>query len=64
MDHRYIHDVTLKAEHKHHSGWELGANLHLIYMQPSKYVKMALAGIDKVSADNGFTNPDGTEFPN
>ena len=62
MDHRYIHDVTLKAEHKHHSGWELGANLHLIYMQPSKYVKMALAGIDKVSADNGFTNPDGTEF--
>ena len=62
MDRRYIHDLTFKAHHKHHTGWSLGADLHLLYMQPSQYVKMALAGIDNVTADKGFFNPDGTPF--
>lgn len=62
MDRRYIHDMNLKASHRHHTGWDLGANLHLMYMQPSQYVKMALAGIDNVTADRGFFNADGTPF--
>ena len=62
MDERYLHDFSLMLDHNHASGWKLGANLHLMYMQPSRYVKMGLAGIDKVSSDNGFFNADGTPF--
>jgi len=62
MDERYLHDIYLMMDHDHSSGWKLGANLHLMYMQPSRYVKMGLAGIDKVTAGNGFFNTDGTPF--
>ena len=62
MDRRYIHDLTFKAKHHHRSGWQLGADLHLMYMQPSQYVKIALAGIDEVTSDRGFYYPDGTSF--
>lgn len=62
MDERIIHDVSLRLGHNHSSGWNLDANLHLMYMQPSRYVKMGLAGIDKVTSDNGFFNSDGTPF--
>ena len=62
MDERFLHDVSLMLDHDHASGWKLGANLHVLYMQPSRYVKMGLAGIDKVNSDNGFSNADGTPF--
>lgn len=62
MDKRHIHDFSLKARHNHHSGWELGANLHVMYMQPSQYVKIALAGIDNITEDKGFFNADGSPF--
>lgn len=62
MDRRYIHDFSLKARHNHHTGWELGANLHAMYMQPSHYVKMGLAGIDNVTEDKGFYDAAGNPF--
>ncbi len=62
MDRRYIHDFTFKASHIHSSGWKFGADFHLMYMQPSQYVKIALAGIDNVTSERGFTNPDGSPF--
>ena len=62
MDERFLHDVSLMLDHDHRSGWKLGANLHVMYMQPSRYVKMGLAGIDRVTSENGFFNADGTPF--
>lgn len=62
MDERFLHDVSLMLDHDHRSGWKLGANLHVMYMQPSRYVKMGLAGIDRVASENGFFNADGTPF--
>jgi hypothetical protein len=37
MDHRYLHDVSVMFEHGHHSGWDLDAKLHVLYMQPCRY---------------------------
>ncbi|MBQ7811001.1 MAG: hypothetical protein IJ394_00425 [Bacteroidales bacterium] len=62
MDERFIHDISVMAEHNHASGWRLGANLHVMHMQPSRYVKMGLAGIDHVTQDKGFTDADGAPF--
>ncbi len=62
MDRRYIHDLNSVLRHEHHSGWDLGGNLHVMYMQPSNYVRISLAGIDKVAFDKGFTLNDGSPF--
>ncbi len=62
MDERFLHDISLMLDHDHVSGWKLGANIHVMYMQPSRYVKLGLAGIDKVDDDKGFFNVDGTPF--
>ena len=62
MDKIYIHDFSLRLFHEHKSGWNLGAHLHVMYMQPSQYVKMSLAGIDDVTADKGFTDAEGRPF--
>ena len=62
MDRRYIHDLNLILRHEHHSGWDLGGNLHVMYMQPSNYVRISLAGIDKVASDKGFSLQDGSPF--
>lgn len=62
MDNIYIHDFNLRLIHEHKSGWNLGSHLHVMYMQPSHYVKMSLAGIDNVTADKGFTDVEGRPF--
>ena len=62
MDHRYLHDFSVMFNHKHHSGWNLDAKLHILYMQPSQSAKIGLAGIDKVTAEKGFTAADGSAF--
>ena len=62
MDHRYLHDFSVMFNHKHHSGWDLDAKLHILYMQPSQSAKIGLAGIDKVTAEKGFTAADGAAF--
>ena len=62
MDKVYIHDFNLRFIHEHKSGWNLGSQLHVMYMQPSHYVKMSLAGIDDVTADKGFTDVEGRPF--
>jgi len=62
MDHRYLHDFSVMFAHKHRSGWDLDAKLHVLYMQPSQSAKIGLAGIDEVTDDKGFTNADGSAF--
>ena len=62
MDSRYLHDVSVKAFHNHVSGWKLGANLHVLYLQPTRSVVSSLAGIDNVGADGGFTYTDGSSY--
>ena len=62
MDHRYLHDFSVLFNHKHHSGWNLDAKLHVMYMQPSQSAKIGLAGIDMVTAEKGFTAADGSVF--
>jgi len=62
MDRRYLHDLSFLASHKHQSGWELDAKLHFMYMQPSQYVTIGLAGIDKVTEENGFQTDKGAVF--
>lgn len=62
MDHRYLHDFAVMFNHKHQSGWDLDAKLHVLYMQPSQSAKIGLAGIDNVSAESGFTLPDGSTY--
>ena len=62
MDRRYLHDFNLSLQHESLSGWKLGGLLHVMYMQPSHYVKMSLAGIDKVTSDKGFTDEYGNAF--
>ena len=62
MDHRYLHDFSVMFNHKHHSGWDLDAKLHVLYMQPSQSAKIGLAGIDEVTAENGFAAADGSVY--
>ena len=60
MDHRYLHDFSVLFNHKHYGGWDLGAKLHVLYMQPSQSAKIGLAGIDNVTT--GFTSADGSPY--
>lgn len=64
MDRRILHDVALKWNWTDvaGSGWDLGASWHLCYMQPSRYLKLSLVGIDQVDASRGYSLPDGTAF--
>jgi len=62
MDHRYLHDFSVMFDHRHHSGWNLDAKLHVLYMQPSQSAKIGLAGIDDVTSASGFTNADGSAY--
>ena len=62
MDRRYLHDFSVLFNHKHASGWDLDARLHILYMQPSQSAKVGLAGIDNVSASSGFASTDGSAY--
>ena len=62
MDHRYLHDFSVMFNHRHESGWNLDAKLHVLYMQPSQSAKIGLAGIDNVTDAKGFTSADGSAY--
>ena len=62
MDKRISHDVTLLAKHSTRSGWQLEGNLHASILQPSQFIKVAISGVDNVTADQGFTLADGTPY--
>jgi len=62
MDHRYLHDFSVMFNHRHDSGWNLDAKLHVLYMQPSQSAKIGLAGIDNVTDAKGFTSADGSAY--
>ena len=64
MDRRLTHDATLKWqwEDAWESGWKLDASWHLCHIQPSRYLKVTLAGIDLTTPTGGYTRPDGSPF--
>lgn len=59
---RRFHDVSMLWKQKTESDWQLRASMHLLFMPQYNQVKGGLAGIDKVTADKGFTLPDGTPY--
>ena len=62
MNRRMTHDFTIKGSYSHPSGWKLGSNLHLCYLQPSQSVAVSLTGIDQVAAGSNFTLADGKGY--
>lgn len=62
MDRRRLHDFHLTYRKKDLGGWNFLAAFHLCYMAPSNWMKVQLAGADKVTASAGFTLSDGTAY--
>lgn len=46
----------------HQSGWDLGTNLHVCYMQPSQSVAVSLTGIDQAVEGSAYAFKDGSPF--
>lgn len=62
FNNRSMHDISLIWETRTEDGWKLGASAHTLMMPRYDMIKGALAGIDLVSADKGFTYSDGTPY--
>ena len=62
MNRRYTHDLTVKGLYHHQSGWDLGANLHVCYMQPSQSVAVSMTGIDQAGEGSLYSVENGSPF--
>lgn len=62
LNKRRFHDIAIMYKCLLDSGWKVEAGGHICYMAPSRELKVSLAGIDDVTADRGFSRPDGVVF--
>ena len=62
IDDRRHHELFVTYNRTTSSGWKLEAGGHIIYMMPSRELTVSLAGIDNVTAGQGFTLPGGGAY--
>ena len=62
MDDRRHHDLFITYGLVTDNGWRIEAGGHIIRMMPSTELNVSLAGIDNVTASQGFSLPDGGSF--
>ncbi len=62
LDNRRHHDLFVIYKFRTESGWAVEAGGHLVRMTPSTELSISLVGIDKVTADQGFSFPGGLAY--